>query len=148
MPVIRLFIGSSSAAKSQAKKIVQQLSSATVKFTPWWDTITPGQLLLDELDRIKSSVDGAVLVFTPESQTLIRGAPKSIPNLNVLFEFGYLLGAFERKKIAMIRYGDFYLPSDFGGYQWIHGSKGFHRGGVQVVSRRTRNEFGRWIASL
>jgi predicted nucleotide-binding protein len=148
MPVTKLFIGSSSAAKSQAKKLVQQLSSATVEFVPWWDSITPGQLLLDELDRIKSSVDGAVMVFTPESDAVIRGDTKSIPNLNVLFEFGYFLGAFERRKIAVVKYGDFYLPSDFGGYQWIHGSKGFRRGAVQAASNRTRNAFDRWIVSL
>ena len=64
------------------------------------------------------------------------------------FEFGYFFGAFERKKIAMIKYGEFYLPSDFGGYQWIHGSKGFRRAGVQVISKRTQKEFGRWLANF
>ena len=148
MPKTKLFIGSSSAAKSQAKKLVAELSSATVEFVPWWEAITPGQLLLDELELIWDSVDGAVLLFSPESESEIRGVKKNIPNLNVVFEFGYFFGAFERNKVAMIKYGDFYLPSDFGGYQWIHGSKGFKRGAVQQVSQRTRNEFNRWIANL
>jgi predicted nucleotide-binding protein len=148
MPTTKLFIGSSSAAKSQAKRIVTELSSATVKFIPWWTAITAGQLLLDELEAIKDDVDGAVLVFSPESESKIRGAKKALPNLNVLFEFGYFFGGFERKKVAMIRYGDFYLPSDFGGYQWIHGSAGFRRGGVQAVGQRTKNEFNKWIANL
>lgn len=148
MPKTKLFIGSSSAAKSQAKRLVAELSSATVEFVPWWTSITPGQLLLNELETIKNSVDGAVLVFSPESESTIRGDKKNLPNLNVLFEFGYFLGSFERKNIAMIRYGEFYLPSDFGGYQWIHGSSGFRRGGVQAVGQRTKEEFGRWIANL
>jgi len=148
MPRTKLFIGSSSAAKSQAKRLVAELSSATVEFVPWWTAITPGQLLLNELETIKKSVDGAVLVFSPESESTIRGDRKNLPNLNVLFEFGYFFGSFERKKIAMIRYGEFYLPSDFGGYQWIYGSSGFRRGGVQAVGQRTKEEFARWIANL
>jgi len=148
MPVIKLFIGSSSAAKSQAKKFVETFSSPTLEFIPWWDTITPGQILLDELDAIYDQVDGALLIFSPESGSIIRKDKKQIPNLNVLFEFGYFLGALERKQIAMVKYGQFYLPSDFGGYQWIHGSKGFRRGGVQVLSVRTKREFGRWLANL
>lgn len=148
MPKTTLFIGSSSAAKSQAKKLVEELTSATVTFVPWWDEFTAGQLLLDELERIRESVDGAVLVFSPESESKIRGDKKKLPNLNVLFEFGYFFGGFERKKVAMIRYGEFYLPSDFGGYQWIHGSTGFRRGSVQKVGKRTKTEFSKWIANL
>ena len=148
MPITKLFIGSSSAAKSQAKRLVEELSSDTVKFLPWWDAVKPGQLLLDELGSIRESVDGAILLFSPESESKVRGVKKQLPNLNVLFEFGYFFGGFDRKKIAMIRYGDFYLPSDFGGYQWIHGSKGFRRGGVQGISQRTKSEFSRWIANL
>ena len=148
MPTIKLFVGSSSAAKSQAKRLVEQLGSSVVSFVPWWESITPGQVLLDELDVIRKSVDGAVFVFSPESETKIRGDRKNVPNLNVLFEFGYFFGAFDRRKIAMVKYGDFYLPSDFGGYQWIHGSKGFRRGGAQTVSQRTEREFNRWIANF
>lgn len=143
-----LFVGSSSAAKSQAKKFVETMTTPTLKFLPWWNNITPGQLLLDELDALYKKVDGAVFFFSPESESKIRGDKKHIPNLNVLFEFGYFFGAFERHKVAMLKYGEFYLPSDFGGYQWIHGSKGFRRGGVQVVSARTKDEFGRWLANF
>lgn len=148
MAVTKLFIGSSSAAKSQAKKFVETLTNPTLKFVPWWESITPGQILLDELDAIYDQVNGAVFLFSPESEAKIRKDKKQIPNLNVLFEFGYFLGALERHQIVMVKYGEFYLPSDFGGYQWIHGSKGFRRGGVQVISERTKREFGRWIANL
>jgi predicted nucleotide-binding protein len=148
MAVTKLFIGSSSAAKSQAKKFVDAFTSPTLQFIPWWESITPGQVLLDELDNIYRKANGAVLLFSPESETKIRNDKKQIPNLNVLFEFGYFLGAFERSSIAMVKYGDFFLPSDFGGYQWIHGSKGFRRGGVQEISDRTRTEFGRWLANF
>ena len=148
MAVTKLFVASSSAAKSQAKKFVETLSGPTIKFLPWWENITPGQVLLNELDVIKAKVEGAVFVFSPETETTIRKNVKQIPNLNVLFEFGFFFGAFERKKIAMVKYGDFYLPSDFGGYQWIHGSKGFRRSGAQAISKRTKKEFGRWLQNF
>lgn len=148
MPVTKLFVASSSAAKTQAKKFIEALSGPTLEFFPWWENITPGQILLNELDAIRTRVDGAVFIFSPEYPATIRKDPKEIPNLNVLFEFGYFFGAFARNKIAMIKYGEFYLPSDFGGYQWVHGSTGFRRGGSQVISQRTKNEFGRWLASV
>ena len=82
-----LFIGSSSSAKSQAKALVKELTSDLVEFLPWWDSFTPGRLLLEELDAIQSKVNGALLLFSPESKAKVRQQTKWIPNLNVLFEF-------------------------------------------------------------
>ncbi|MCH8294053.1 nucleotide-binding protein [Candidatus Poribacteria bacterium] len=148
MPKTTIFIGSSSAAKSQAKALVKKFEGPTVEFIPWWDTFTPGRTLLEELDSIRDQVNGALLVFSPESETQIRKQKKQIPNLNVLFEFGYFYGHFGREKVAMIRYGDFYLPSDFGGYIWITGSKFFKRGAVVQVGKRTKSDFTKWIQKL
>ena len=69
-----LFIGSSSAARSQAKVVVKKFTSATLEFLPWWDdAFTAGRTLLEELDSIKEKVDGAVLLFSPESEAIVRG---------------------------------------------------------------------------
>ena len=148
MPKTTIFIGSSSAAKSQAMALVKKFEGPTVEFIPWWDTFTPGRTLLEELDSIRDQVNGALLVFSPESETQIRKQKKQIPNLNVLFEFGYFYGHFGKEKVAMIRYGDFYLPSDFGGYIWITGSKFFKRGAVVQVGKRTKSDFTKWIQKL
>jgi hypothetical protein len=48
----------------------------------------------------------------------------------------------------MLKHGDFYLPSDLGGYIHIFGSKSFKRGAVDNVSKRTTNEFTRWVQKL
>ena len=145
---ITLFVGSSSAAKSQAKVLVNTFESGTLKFLPWWDTFTAGRTLLEELDRIHTTVDGAVLLFSPESETTIRGQTKQVPNLNVLFEFGYFYGVLGRDRVAMIKYGEFYLPSDFGGYIHIFGSNGFRRGASNKIGKRTTDEFNRWVETL
>lgn len=149
MPKTTIFIGSSAAAKSQAKALIDELSSATLEFKPWWDAFTPGNTLLEELDSIRGQVNGALLLFSPESETIIKGAKKDVPNLNVLFEFGYFYGHFGRQKVAMIKYGEFFLPSDFGGYIWITGSKFFKRGKVvKPIGKRTKTDFEKWIQKL
>jgi predicted nucleotide-binding protein len=148
MPRTTVFIGSSAAAKAQATAIVQTFSSATLEFMPWWEAFVPGQTLLQGLDRIRARVDAALLVFSPESETTIRNKTVSIPNLNVLFEFGYFYGSLGSARLAMIRYGDLYLPSDLGGYIHIFGSRSFRRGSVVAVSGRTRRDFERWIAEV
>ena len=143
-----LFVGSSSAAKSQAKVLVNTFKSSTLKFLPWWESFTAGRTLLEELDRIYKKVDGAILLFSPESESKIRGQRKQLPNLNVLFEFGYFYGVFGKDRVAMVKYGDFYLPSDLGGYIHIFGSAGFRRGGANKIGKRTTDEFERWAETL
>ncbi len=148
MPKTTIFIGSSSGARSQAKKLVAELSSATLDFLPWWEAFTPGKTLLEELDDIRDKVQGALLLFSPESETTIRKQKKHVPNLNVLFEFGYFYGHFGKQKVAMIKYGNFFLPSDFGGYIWITGSKFFKPSAGYKVGKRTNREFTKWIQQL
>ena len=148
LPKTTIFLGSSSAAKSQAKAIVKALSGPTLKFLPWWETFTPGRTLLEELDAIRDKVEGALLMFSPESTTAIRKKKYNVPNLNVLFEFGYFYGHFGKERVAMLKYGEFYLPSDLGGYIHISGSKFFKRGAVVAVGKRTTTEFTHWIEQL
>ncbi len=146
MPKTRVFIGSSGAARAQAKAIVRKLESPTLEFLPWWEAFTAGRTLLENLGVIQGQVDAAVLVMSPESETTIRGRLVTVPNLNVLFEFGFFYGHFGKTRVAMVRYGEFYLPSDLGGYTHIFGSTSFRRGAALPVGKRTFSEFGRWLA--
>lgn len=148
MPETTIFIGSSSAAKSQVRAVVKAFSGPMLKFLPWWEAFTAGRTLLEDLDDVRDRAHGAVLVFSPESTTRIRKKAHNVPNLHVLFEFGYFYGHFGKKMVAMLKYGDFYLRSDLGGYVHIFGSKFFKRGAAVKVGRRTTSEFNRWIAQL
>jgi predicted nucleotide-binding protein len=125
---------------------VRKFQSATLEFLPWWDAFTAGRTLLEDLDNIVGRVDAALLLFSPEADSTVRGNTVQVPNLNVLFEFGYFCGHLGRHKVAMLKYGDFYLPSDFGGYIHIFGGTNFKRAGVTQVGKRTQREFSRWIA--
>lgn len=148
MPRTRLFIGSSAAAKSQAKAIIEKFQGPTVEFVPGWEAFTAGDRLLGALDTIAGGVDGALMVFSPESESVIRVNKVSVPNLNVLAEFTYFYGRFGKEHVAMVKYGDFYLPTDFGGYIHIFGSTYFRRSKVTQVGKRTETEFGRWIGAF
>lgn len=148
MPTTRVFIGSSAAAKSQAKAVVKKFESGAVQFLPWWEAFTPGRTLMDDLDDIRGRVNAAVLVFSPEIDATVRGNESQIPNLNVLFEFGYFRGHFGKERVAMMKYGEFYLPTDFGGYVHISGSRFFKRTAVVQVGKRTAREFDRWLAQI
>jgi predicted nucleotide-binding protein len=143
-----LFIGSAAAARPQARAIIRSFTRPGLKFLPWWDAFTAGRTLLKDLDHIRGRVDAALLVFSPESGTRIRNKRHDLPNLNVLFELGYFYGHFGEKRVAMVKYGDFYLPSDLGGYIHIAGSRSFRRGAAVPVGKRTEREFQRWIEAL
>jgi len=147
MPNITLFLASSTAARAQAKALMSSLSTEYVKFLPWWEAFTPGRTLLAELDALRTRVQGALLLISPESTSVVRGKQVTVPNLNVLFEFGFYYGAFPKERVAIVKYGEFYLPSDLGGYIHISGSASFRRGGALRVAKRTKTEFGRWVES-
>jgi predicted nucleotide-binding protein len=148
MTPTRVFVGSSAAAKSQAKALIKKFSSPTLRFVPWWDAFTAGRTLLEDLDAIRRRVDAAVLLFSPEASSTVRGRRVKTPNLNVLFEFGYFYGHFGKPRVAIIKYGDYYTPSDLGGYIHIAGSSYFKRGSAVAVGKRTEREFERWAAQL
>lgn len=148
MPETRIFIGSSAAARSQAKAVVKKFQGPAIEFLPWWDAFTAGRTLLEDLDNIKNRVDAALLLFSPEAESIVRGNTVQVPNLNVLYEFGYFYGCLGGSKVAMLKYGDFYLPTDLGGYIHIFGSSYFKRSAVVQVGKRTAREFERWIAQV
>jgi predicted nucleotide-binding protein len=140
MATTTIFIGSSSAARSQARAVIRKFANPSLKFLPWWDAFTAGRTLLEDLDNIRARIDGALLLFSPESTTRIRNKKYDLPNLNVLFEFAYFYGHFGRQRVAMLKYGEFYLPSDLGGYIHISGSRSFRRGAMIQLER--------WVSQL
>ena len=73
MPKTRIFIGSSAAARPQAKAFARKLEGPALEFLPWWEAFTAGRTLLEDLDEIKDRIDAAILVMSPESESTIRG---------------------------------------------------------------------------
>jgi predicted nucleotide-binding protein len=143
--MMKIFVASSTAAKPQAKAFIKGCSRADIEFLPWWDQFTGGKTNLVELMRIRKQIDRTIVILSPESDTKLRGRKQPIPNLNVLFEFGFFYGTLGPDHVAVVRYGQFYLPSDLGGYIHINGSKRFARGAAVKVGKQTKTEFERWL---
>lgn len=52
---ITIFLGSSGAAKSQAKALLAALERPGLAFLPWWEAFTPANTLLQELRSTAAS---------------------------------------------------------------------------------------------
>ncbi|MBF6606084.1 MAG: DUF3892 domain-containing protein [Chloroflexi bacterium] len=50
---------------------MQKFQGPTLEFLPWWDAFTPGRTLLEDLETIKGRADAALLVVSPESETVV-----------------------------------------------------------------------------
>ena len=72
VPKTKIFIGSSTAAKSQAKAVITHFKSPTLDFVPWWEAFTAGGTLLEDLDNVRDKVDAALLPYT--STTLVQSS--------------------------------------------------------------------------
>jgi Predicted nucleotide-binding protein containing TIR-like domain len=89
MANVNVFVGSSGAARNQAKLLIKDLQSASITFHPWWDAFTPTRTLLESLEATAKKVDAAILLFSPDFPGTIRGNSVALPNQNVMFEFGF-----------------------------------------------------------
>ncbi len=65
-----------------------------------------------------------------------------------MFEFGYFYGRLGASKTVIIRYNDFYTPTDLAGYTHIMGSEFFRAGKAASVGRKTESSFNRWLAGI
>ena len=145
---MKIFVGSASGAKSQAKAFIKANTKWGVKFLPWWTAFHPGRVLIDELKRIKGEVDAAILIVSPDVKAKIKGKYQYIPNLNVLLEFGYFYAAFGKKRVGIVKYGSVHLPSDLGGYIHIAGSTHFTHNGVVSPGKKTKADFAAWVKAM
>jgi len=143
--MLKLFVASSKEARTQAKEFIKGCSKDNLEYIPWWDKFVAGRTLLEELDNISKDVHGAVIILTPEGvATNNKGTQIVIPNLNVLFEFGYFYSKFGKNNVLVAKYGKVNLPTDLGGYIHAFGSDYFKPNAKVPVSKRTLKEFDKW----
>ncbi len=144
----RIFVVSSKEGRRQAECFIKHChDSGTIEYRPWWTEFQMSEIVIDELHRIKDNYDGALVVLTPDMRTTYRRKRLLLPNLNVVFEWGFFLSKFSKANIAVVKYGNVHVPSDLGGWILIHGSERFGDR-VQVPVKRTKDEFRRWLSGL
>src|SRR5262245_45359107 len=111
-----IFIGSSKEALHQVDQVVAVLSEVDgVKPLPWTECFKLGDITFLGIENIASRVAGAVFLATPDDDSIIREQQVRTPRANVLFEYGYLTATLTRGRVALCRYADAELPSDFAG---------------------------------
>ncbi len=100
---IRVFIGSSSEAKSLAEDVEAVLLDLGVDARVWWrpDVFPAGPTIIELLEEEARNTDAAVLVATADDQTTIRGNQHTTPRDNVTFEAGLFIGAHGRQQTAI-----------------------------------------------
>jgi hypothetical protein len=115
-----IFIGSSTEGSEQAKRIYEILSGVVgVKPRMWTDSFHVGDITFTAIEAVAAKVAGAVFLATPDDDSMIKDNKVKMPRANVLFEYGYLTAMLRRNRVALCRYDDVELPSDFEGLTHI-----------------------------
>src|SRR5580692_3865467 len=115
-----IFFASSSEYRSAAAQIavaLRKLLPQTWSVRGWWDgSLFPaGSTVVESLEGVPDSVEAAVVFFTPDDEITVRGTGFMSPRDNVLFEAGYFLSRFGRRRCAIARIGNVKIPGDLDG---------------------------------
>ena len=101
-----VFIGSSLEGKEVANAIsraCKQRLQRRVKINVWSDGVfQASKTVVEDLTTMADVCDFAILVFTPDDQTQIRGNVKLVPRDNVVYELGLFTGALGRDRSLMV----------------------------------------------
>jgi predicted nucleotide-binding protein with TIR-like domain len=111
----KIFVGSSSEAVKVAELLAKVIKQAGMEPVVWNTIFPAGDILLENIEQLPSSVDGAVLVATPDVVCERRGEPFSAPVANVIFEYGYLAARLTRLRVSICRFEGAEMPSDLEG---------------------------------
>src|SRR5947209_3910690 len=110
----KIFIGGAFEAHDQATKVAKLLQSFASPLI-WTKAFPVNDLTFASIENVSSTVDGAILLATPDDDSNIRGKKFKVPRANVLFEYGYLTASLGRSRVALCVYEGTELPSDFAG---------------------------------
>jgi len=117
----RIFIGSSSGAKQQARKIAEILEDLGASVTGWWmmESFTTGQYTLDELLKAANNHDGGIFVLAEDDKIVIANKEQFTARDNVLIEAGIFYGALGRAAVGLCIVGNIHMPTDWQGITTI-----------------------------
>lgn len=115
----KIFIGSSTQALYIAQIIKEKLTRFGADVTIWDDksVFTPGDNLIDALQKIAHQFDGGVFVLNTDDEITVpnRNDPKYVPRDNVLIEAGMFIGLLGKQSVALCTVPGIHNASDFKG---------------------------------
>jgi hypothetical protein len=112
----KIFVGSSSEGMATAEIIASALKGAGMNALLWSEFFKTRDPPLQELDRQKVGVAGAVLVGSADDRVISRGGEERAQMRdNVLFEYGLFSGRLGRHRCILLMpdHPRFRIPSDF-----------------------------------
>ena len=114
-----VFVGSASEAAEIDRDVRATLESLGTNIIGWREIFRPGDYALEALLNLGATVDGALLIVTPDDLTTYRGGERMSPRDNVLLELGMFLALFGKRRagILHVKFADKIaaLPSDLTG---------------------------------
>jgi hypothetical protein len=118
----RIFVGSSGEATKLAEEIASAIAAAGMSPVIWnMGAFPAGKTLLERIESLPCEFDGAVLLATPDIYCTRGDETFTAPSSNVIFEYGYLSSRLTRRRVAICRFGEAYMPSDLAGVKVIEG---------------------------
>ena len=118
----RIFVGSSGEATKLAEEIASAIAAAGMSPVIWnMGAFPAGKTLLERIESVPCEFDGAVLLATPDIYCTRGDETFIAPSSNVIFEYGYLSSRLTRRRVAICRFGEAYMPSDLAGVKVIEG---------------------------
>jgi prolyl-tRNA editing enzyme YbaK/EbsC (Cys-tRNA(Pro) deacylase) len=98
----RIFVGSSTEGASVDRHVRAILEDLNVEVIGWREAFHAGDHPLDVLLETARSVDGALLIATPDDQGVLRGQERLTPRDNVLFELGVFISQLGKHRAAIV----------------------------------------------
>lgn len=112
---VRIFIGSSSEAKSVMRALEADLGDRGFIPVPWSGSLGLARNTLTELWRLANEVDFAVFVWAPDSIAEDRGDRLWATRDNVIYEAGLFAGVLSPSRVFLVvdAGSDVKIPSDY-----------------------------------
>jgi prolyl-tRNA editing enzyme YbaK/EbsC (Cys-tRNA(Pro) deacylase) len=98
----RIFVGASSEAEDIDRQVTRIIESLGAEAIGWRDVFRPGDYPLDVLVDLPSSIDGALLIATPDDPTVCRLINLMSPRDNVIFELGIFISRLGKRRTGIV----------------------------------------------
>ncbi len=117
----KVFLASSTPAKSAMRSIAKWLAESGVEPVPWDSPglFQPGDYILERLLDLAGEVDAAIILFGDEDRGWYRHYASVAPRDNVLIEYGIFSSRLGRERTIVCRTGNPKNASDLGGLIWV-----------------------------
>lgn len=143
----KIFIGSSSEAIQQAETIAAVIEDIdNVEVLLWTNSFKNGDITFVAIEQLSENISGAIILASPDDESMIKNRKVNIPRSNVIFEYGYLAAKLNRKSVALCKYNNTELPSDFNGLTHIDMGKFSHNN--TSISFKSTTLIKEWVNNI